>query len=269
MPLTNCEIELDLLWSRYCVISEISRTHAVPANSPVPIVEATQTIEATFQINNAKLYVPAVTLSINDNIKFLENIKQGSKTTISWNKYISQITTKPNNNNLDYLIDPTFRNINRLPVLLFKNYDNDPTKGFFDKYYMALVEIKDFNALIANKPFFDQPVKNKQEVHEELIEISRNDNYIAENLLVFSYHQNYYKLIGIDLSRQTNRSIPNFVGKLQEDDGATMFFIDEKQHKTILKFSLNSLFIMIHKLLQNNIEMEHQNGTSKSFKFIE
>ena len=42
---------------------------------------------ATFQINNAKLYVPVATLSINDNIKFLENIKQGFKRTISWNKY--------------------------------------------------------------------------------------------------------------------------------------------------------------------------------------
>ena len=86
MLLINCEIELDLSWSRFCVISEILRTYAVPANSPVPAVEATQTIEAIFQINNAKLYVPAVTLSINDNIKFLENIKQGFKTTISWNK---------------------------------------------------------------------------------------------------------------------------------------------------------------------------------------
>ena len=54
---------------------------------------ATQTAEATFQINNAKLYVPVVTLSMNDNIKFLENMKQGFKKTISWNKYRSEITT--------------------------------------------------------------------------------------------------------------------------------------------------------------------------------
>ena len=40
----------------------------------------------------------------------------------------------------------------------------------FNKYYMPLVEIKDFNALIENKPFFDQSVK-KQEAHEKLIEI--------------------------------------------------------------------------------------------------
>ena len=47
-------------------------------------------IGATFQIHNAKLYVPVVTLSINDNIKFLENIKQEFKSTISWNKYTSE-----------------------------------------------------------------------------------------------------------------------------------------------------------------------------------
>ena len=47
-------------------------------------------------------------LSINDNIKFLENIKQGFKGTISWNKYKFEITTQSKNNNLDYMIDQTF-----------------------------------------------------------------------------------------------------------------------------------------------------------------
>ena len=108
---------------------------------------------ATFQINNAELYVPVVTFPINDNIKFLENIKQGYKRTISWNKYRSEITTQPKNNNLDYLIDPTFRSINRLFVLSFKNGNNDPTRDSFNKYCMALVEIKDFNALIDRKSF--------------------------------------------------------------------------------------------------------------------
>ena len=58
-----------------------------------------------------KLYVPVVTLSDNDNITFLEKIKQGSKRTISWNKYRSEIITKPNNNNVVYLIDPTIRTL--------------------------------------------------------------------------------------------------------------------------------------------------------------
>ena len=66
-----------------------------------------------------------------------------------------------------YMIDPTFRNINRLFVLSIKSGGNDPTKNYFDKNYLPLVEIKDFNALIDIKPFFDQTVKNKQEVYEK------------------------------------------------------------------------------------------------------
>ena len=99
------------------MISDISITPALAgnprANPPAPAVAARQTTGAAFQINNAKIYVPVVTLSINDNIKLLENIKQGFKITISWNKYRSEITTQSKNNNLDYLIDLTFRNFNR------------------------------------------------------------------------------------------------------------------------------------------------------------
>ena len=103
-------------------------------------------------------------LSINNKIKILENIKEGLRGTISSNKYRSEITTQPKNNNLDYQIDPTFTNISRLFVLSFKTGNDIPTRYYFDKYYMLLVEVKDFNALINNKPFFDQPVKNKQDV---------------------------------------------------------------------------------------------------------
>ena len=57
--------------------------------------------------------------------------------------------------------------------------------------------------------------------------MSRNDDYTTGNLLGYSYLQNYYKLIGIDLARQPNTTIPkqiSFTGKLKEDNGATMFF---------------------------------------------
>ena len=96
-------------------------------------------------------------------------MKQGFKRTISWNKYISEITRQPKKNNLDYLINPTFRYINRLFVFSFKTGSNDPTRNSFNKYYMPLVEIKNFNALIGNKPFFDQLVKNIQEVYEKFL----------------------------------------------------------------------------------------------------
>ena len=115
----NCEIELDLSWSKECIISEISRTSEIRENNRVTATERTG---ETFQKNNAKLYVPVVTLSINNNIKFLENIKQ------------------------------IFRNINRLFVLSFKNGNDDPTRDSFE-YYMPLVEIKDFIALIVINHF--------------------------------------------------------------------------------------------------------------------
>ena len=127
----------------------------------------------------------------------------------------------------------------------FKIGTKVPRKYFFDKYYIPLAEIEDLTELIDVKPFFDQLVKNKQEAYEKLIEMSRNNHYTG-NLLDISYYQNYYKLIGIDLSRQTNTNIPqqiNFTEKLKENDGATMFFIAEKQQKTILNSSLGSLIV--------------------------
>ena len=138
------------------------------------------------------------------------------------------ITTQPKNNNVDYLIVPTFRNTNRLFIFLFKNSDDDPTRDYFNDYYMPLLEIKGFNALIDNKTFFDQPGKSKQEVYEKLIEMSRNNGYTTGDLLGYLYHQKYYKLIGKDLSGQKNSSIPQkiiFTWQLEEDDGATIFFI--------------------------------------------
>ena len=111
---------------------------------------------------------------------------------------------------------------------------------------MPLLEIKDFNVLIGKKPFFDLPVKIKQEAYKKLTEMSRNGDYTAGNLSDFSYHPNYYKFIGIDLSWQTYTSIPeqsNFVGKLEKYHDAAMLFIAEKQQKTILNFSLDELIV--------------------------
>ena len=62
--------------------------------------------------------------------------------------------------------------------------------------------------LIDNKPFFDQPVRNKQEAYEKLAEMLRKSDCTTENLLNYLYHQYYHKLICIDLSSQTNITIP-------------------------------------------------------------
>ena len=59
-------------------------------------------------------------MSKENDIKRLEQLKPGFKQTIKWDKYRSQMTIQPQNNNLNYLIDPTFKNVNRLFVLSFQ-----------------------------------------------------------------------------------------------------------------------------------------------------
>ena len=83
LPQINYEIELDLKWERNYVTAEISRTFRVvnPNADPLELRVATQTTSAKFQTNNAKLHVPVVTLSSDNNTKFLKNIKQEFKST--------------------------------------------------------------------------------------------------------------------------------------------------------------------------------------------
>ena len=87
------------------------------------------------------MYVPVVTLSAEDDNKLLEQLKTGFKRTIKWNKYRSEMSNQTRNNNLNYLIDPTFTNVNRVFLLSFEN-KNDRTS--FSRYYVPKVEIKDF-----------------------------------------------------------------------------------------------------------------------------
>ena len=54
---------------------------------------------------------------------------------------------------------------------------NDPTKNSSDKYYVLLVEIKDLNVLINNKPFFDQPAKKNPQAYEKRFEMTRDYDF--------------------------------------------------------------------------------------------
>ena len=58
-------------------------------------------------------------------------------------------------------------------VLSFKN---EKDRRSFSKYYVAKVEIKDFNMLIDGKSFFDVPVKNKDKAYEKIMSISKNND---------------------------------------------------------------------------------------------
>ena len=79
------------------------------------------------------------------------------------------MTNQTKNNNLNYLVDPTFTKVNRLFVLSFEN-END--RASFSKYYVPSVQIKDFNVLI-----FNTPIKNDEETFKQIIKMGRNNDY--------------------------------------------------------------------------------------------
>ena len=166
------------------------------------------------------------------------------------------MTIQNNNNNLNYLIDPTFTNVNMLFVLSFErieenNVKKDVKKDYrdsFSHYYVPKVEIKDFNVLIDGKSFFDLPVKNGEEAYEKVIEMSNNNDYTTGNLLDFGYYKENDRLIAINLSKQTQLKDPrqiNFIGRIEgQNNGVTIFFIIERSEETTFEFLENSVNIL-------------------------
>ena len=157
------------------------------------------------------------------------------------------MTIQPQNNNLNYLIDPTFTNVNRLFVLSFSRNNNTDNRNSFSDYYVPNVEIKDFSVLIDGKSFFDLPIKNDEETYEKIIQMSNNNDYTSGNVLAFAYFKESYKLIATDLSKQTklkDSQQNSFIAKLDKDNRATMFFIIEKSEETTFNFSQNSAAII-------------------------
>ena len=166
MPLINCEVNFILTWSSTCVLiaSNILNQNAI------------------FAITDAKVYVPVVTLSTQENTKFLQQLKSGFKRVINWNKYLSKPELLAQNPNLNHLIEPSFQGVNRLFVLAFENDDHRTSD---DRYYLPTVEIKDYNIIINGENFFDQPIKNIKVTYENIrkIAIGQGDDYTTGCLL--------------------------------------------------------------------------------------
>ena len=118
--LINCETNLDLNFSKNCVIKDNNADQGT-----------------TFSITDTKLYVPVVTLSTQDNAKLLKHLKSGFKRTINWNKYQAKVSTERVNQYLDYLIDPSFQGVNRLFVFPF---EDGAQRTSYKRYYLPTVE---------------------------------------------------------------------------------------------------------------------------------
>ena len=239
------EIDLILTWSENQVITCKATRDADPDADPV-LAAVNNPTNSKFEIKDAKLYVPVVTLPTQDDNKLLEQLKSGFKRTIKWNKYRSEMNIQPQDNNLNYLIDPTLTNVNRLFVLSFTKNNEGDNRDSFSDYYVPNVKINNFNVLIEIKSFFDLPVKN-EEAFEKVMDISNNNDYKTGNLLHFGYFKENYRLIAIDLSKQTKLKDPqqiSFIGSVLNTREATMFLVIEKSEEATFNFSQNSATII-------------------------
>ena len=134
-------------------------------------------------INDAKLYVPVVTLSTQENIKLFKQLESGFKSTINWNKYLAKTTNQAWNRYLDYLIDSSFQGGNRLFVLSLN--DDDGQKSH-KQYYLPTVEIKDY-VMIDGRNFFDQSIKKIKNIYSKNFNRSRRwlYNWLFARLSLF------------------------------------------------------------------------------------
>ena len=236
MLLINCEIELILTWSRNCVILNTNINNQIP----------------TFTMTETNLYVPVVTLSTQDNAKVLPQLKSGFKRTISWNKYLAKPELLTRNQNLNYLIEPSFQGENRLFVLAFEHDNNNDWRASNKRYYIPNVEIKDYNVMIDGKNVFYQPVKNDKVTSEKIrkITIGQGDDYTTGCLLDYIFFKKYYKMIAIDLSKQQvldadPKAIQRIIFTANLNRANTRFyFILEEAKETVFQFSQGTVKVL-------------------------
>ena len=234
MPLINCEVNLILTWSSTCIIASV-----IVANQA-----------ATFAITDTKLDVPVLTLSTQENTKFLQQLKSGFKRVINWNKYLSKPELLAQNPNLNHLVEPSFQGVNRLFVLAF---ENDKGRTSYEQYYLSIVEIKDYNIMINVENFFDQPIRNNKVTYDNIRKIvtGQGDDYTTGCLLDYPYFANTYKMIAVDLSKQQAldadpRAIQqiNFTAILDRAGNTRVYFIIEEAKDTILDFSQGTVKVL-------------------------
>ena len=233
MPLINCEITLLLTWSISCVILSTD----------------VENQNATFAITDTKLYVPAVTLSQEDNAKLLEQLQSGFKRVVNWNKYLPKPELLAQNPNLNLLLEPSFQGVNRLFVLAF---ENDTQRRSSKGYYLPNVEIKNY-IIINGENFFDHPIKDNKVTYGNIrkIAIGRGDNYTKGCLLDYPYFRDNFKMIAVDLSRKQAldpdpRKIQqiNFTANLDRTANTRIYFILEESKETKLNFAQGTVKVL-------------------------
>ena len=184
IPLINCKVELSLAWNENCIFSNLDE-------------------DSTFTITDAKLYVPVVTLSIEDNSKLTKLLSKGIKRSIYWNKHkVIPNKTYNQNNYIKELLDSSFQGVRILFVLAYDNTDGNKrvTADSHRRYFLPRIKTENYNIEIDGKSFHDQPVNDLIKQYDEIRKIStgQGDDDNTGYLLDFAYFEKTYRLTAVD-----------------------------------------------------------------------
>ena len=193
MPLINCKIELSLTWIENCVLSggENMNDAGAVANAGTA---------ATFNITDAKLHVPVVTLSVEDNIKLSKLLCKGFKRPVYWNKY-KVIPSKNEAGPIDRpeyireLLDSSYEGVKRLFAFAYDGTDNNTvTVNFHHKYLFPRVQIENYNIEIKGRNFYDQPIDDLLRQYDEIRKVSTGQvhDYTKGCLIDFAYFEKLF-----------------------------------------------------------------------------
>ena len=131
---------------------------------------------AIFKIIDAKLFIPIVTLSAEDNVKLSKLLSEGFERTVYWNEYkvIDNIPIHIVDDNeeksIRELLDSSYQRVKRLFALAYNNREGD-NKVSIDsckKYFLRRVKLENYNIEIDGKIFYDQPINDSIKQYDEI-----------------------------------------------------------------------------------------------------
>ena len=190
MPLINGKVELSLNWIENCVLTSA----AIGADA-----DATGADSATFKITYAKLYIPIVTLSAEDNAKLSKLLGEGFKRPVYWSKYkvidnkVVGIVANNGEKCTRELLDSSYQGVKRFFVLAYDNTagGDQVSIDYFKQYFLPRVKIENYNIEIDGRNFYDQPINDSIKQYDEIRKIStgQGDGYTTGFLLYFAYFE--------------------------------------------------------------------------------
>ena len=201
---------------------------------------------STFTITDAKLYVPIVTLSAEDNAKLSKLLSEGFKRPVYWNKY-KIIPNKTYNEN-DYireLLDASYQGVKRLFVLAYRDCGgaNRVTADSQRRYFLPRVKIENYNIEIDGRND-DQPINDLIKQYDQVRKVSagQGDDYTTGCLLYFAYLKNSYRLIAVDLRKKKaldadSRANQQIIFTGKANASAIIYYILDQSKETSLQFS--------------------------------